>query len=116
MRESRMKIIDKYYKAKVNYSKSIILIKNGIFYETLNDDAYIMNYLFKYKIKKLSNSIIVRFPQKTIEKIIDELKKENVSYVIFNDNYRLVSNKNIYMANNYDKLLQVSKNCNIRWR
>lgn len=31
----------------------IVMIKIGTFYEVYNDDANIISYLFKYKIKKL---------------------------------------------------------------
>ena len=51
-----MKLIEKYSEAKVKNGKSVILIKSGIFYETLNDDAYIMSYLFNYNLNFHSKS------------------------------------------------------------
>lgn len=106
-----MKMIDKYNEAKINNSKSIILIKSGIFYETFNEDAYIMSYLFNYKIKQLSTSIMVGFPEKVIEGIKDRLKKEKISYMIFEDNHQFVSDKNAYTESNYDVLSDISCKC-----
>lgn len=103
-----MKMIDRYNEAKKKFSKSIILIKCGIFYETFNDDAYIMRYLFDYKIKNLSNFIMVGFPEKIIENIKDRLKVENISYVVLNDNQQFVSDKNSFTENKYEILLDIS--------
>jgi DNA mismatch repair ATPase MutS len=111
MRVRKMKMIDKYNEAKINNSKSIILIKSGIFYETFNEDAYIMSYLFNYKIKQLSTSIMVGFPEKVIEGIKDRLKKEKISYMIFEDNHQFVSDKNAYTESNYDVLSDISCKC-----
>lgn len=103
-----MKMIDKYNEAKIKNRKSIILIKSGIFYETFNDDAYIMSYLFDYKIKNLSNFIMVGFPEKVIESIKDRLKKEKISYVVLDDNHQFVSDRSSFTDSNYEVLLDIS--------
>ena len=41
---------NQYYDLKVRYPDSLVLVKKGSFYTTFNDDAYILNYLFGYKI------------------------------------------------------------------
>lgn len=48
-----MKLKETYFLKKEKYLEYIILIKCGNFYEVLGDDAYILNTLFNYKIKKL---------------------------------------------------------------
>ena len=50
-----MKLRDVYSECKEKYKEYVILIKCGNFYEALGDDAYLMNKIFGYKIKELSN-------------------------------------------------------------
>lgn len=103
-----MKMIDKYNEVKKKFGRSIILIKCGIFYETLNDDAYIMRYLFNYKIKKSPNFIMVGFPEKIVESIKDRLKGENISYVILDDNQQFTSDMSSSTESKYEILLDRS--------
>ena len=49
-----MKVIDKYNLYKNKYSKYIVLMKVGIFYEAYGEDVYILNNLFSYKIKEIN--------------------------------------------------------------
>ena len=44
-------MIEKYYKYKYDYKDYVLFIKNGIFYDCLDNDALIINKLFNYKIK-----------------------------------------------------------------
>jgi len=45
-----MNLLNTYKKCKYNYPKYLIFIESGNFIEVLEDDAYIMHYLLKYKI------------------------------------------------------------------
>ena len=80
---------EQYYGLKVRYPDSLVLVKKGSFYTTFNDDAYILNYLFGYKIV---NNEKVCFPTSNITKVIDKLTTEKINYyivdlVVFNRNY-----------------------------
>ena len=46
-----MKVYDIYTEKKKDYSRYVILIKVGNFYETYGEDTFLMNNLFDYKIK-----------------------------------------------------------------
>jgi hypothetical protein len=108
MKVIKMRMIDLYNETKIKNIKSIVLIKSGIFYETFNDDAYIMSYLFDYKIKKLSNFVMVGFPEKVVDSVKERLKKEKISYVILKGNKKIESGKNSYNESNYDILFDLS--------
>ena len=58
---------NQYYDLKVRYPDSLVLVKNGSFYTIFNDDAYILNYLFGYKIV---NNEKVGFLTSNITKVI----------------------------------------------
>jgi glycerophosphoryl diester phosphodiesterase len=103
-----MKLIDKYNKVKQKNNNFLILIKSGVFYETFNNDAYIMNYLFNYKIKQFSNYIMVGFPQSVIENIKDRLNKEKVPFIILGEDQEEILIRQKYNEYNYKLLLDIS--------
>ncbi|HHT38076.1 MAG TPA: hypothetical protein GXZ95_01520 [Mollicutes bacterium] len=103
-----MKLIDKYNMNKESNNNSIILLKSGIFYKTFNNDAYIIAYLFKYKINKMSNYVMVGFPEKVIENIEERLIKEKVAFIIIDEGKQSVSDKGSFVDGNYEILLDRS--------
>lgn len=77
-----MKVIDVYNENKVKYSKYVILIKVGIFYETYNEDAYILNNLLGYKISDINGNKRLGFPVNSFTKVTLKLKKFKINYLI----------------------------------
>lgn len=108
MKVKLVRLIDKYNKNKESNENSIVLIKSGIFYKTFNNDAYIVVHLCNYKINRLSNFVMVGFPENTIENVKEKLLKENVSFVIINEDNRILSSKNKFIKSNYKVLLDRS--------
>ncbi len=45
-----MKLIESYREMKQKYPTSLIFLEAGNFYGVLEEDAYILHYLLKYKI------------------------------------------------------------------
>ena len=66
-----MKVIDVYNENKVKYSKYVILIKVGIFYETYHEDAYILNNLLGYKISDVNGNKRLGFPVNSFNKVVN---------------------------------------------
>ena len=89
-------ILENFYKYKINYKDYICIFKIGVFYEVFDIDALIMNKLFNYKIKTLSNTFKVGFPIKNIDKVNYCLVDNNINYIII-DNDKIVDK---YMDNN----------------
>ena len=73
-------MLDIYIRLKSDNKEFIILINNGKFYYVFNDDAYIIYYLFNYKI----NNNMVKFPDNILNKVIKELKNKDIGYIIYN--------------------------------
>ena len=101
-------IKEKYEKLKSENVDSLILIKSGNFYVTFNDDAQIMNLLFKYKIVKNR----VGFPLNIIDKIIVDLKIGELNYIIFNSEDDIKTKK--FKKNAYNEVLRESKKVDYR--
>ena len=80
--------------------ESINIIKtNGKFYNVYEIDAYIFNYLFKYKV--IDNNK-VGFPDSVYNKIINTLEDNTINYnVIFRDKDNII--KDFKNRNNYLK-------------
>ena len=93
-------IQDNYEKLKLQYPKSIIIIKAGNFYECINDDAIIMNNIFKYKIRKFSKYIRLGFPILSLNKVTGILTKLEINYIIVEDGS---FKKEKFKHNNYNE-------------
>lgn len=97
---------------KINNRNILHIYKVGIFYETYNEDAYILNYLTKYNIVKTSNYDRVGFPLSRINGIKRLLISNGISFII-NDCNDFVKSEN---GNSYLDILKlcfdnINKNC-----
>ena len=85
-----------------NDNKNIfILYKNeGKFYSAYGIDAYILNYFFNYKI---INDNKVGFPDNTIDKVINKLEENKISYqIIYHDKDPIIKDyKKLNKYSNY---------------
>ena len=96
-----MRLVDTYNIYKTKYSKYVIMIKYGNFYEVLGEEAYIINNLFNYKIKEFNNFKRVGFPICAYNKVTLKLSSFKINYIIIDD--EIIKRK--FNKNNYDKYL-----------
>lgn len=84
----------------------VVLHKNASkFYNAYGTDAYIINYLFDYKV--LDNNKC-GFPDNCIHKVVNKLEELKISYqIIYNDKDPII--KNYRKINNYDKYLNLAR-------
>lgn len=74
-----------YEKLFLENSDRVIIIKNGLFYNVANGDAYIFNYLFDYKVvNKDFNFDVASFPTNSLVKVKKALKERNIGYILVN--------------------------------
>ena len=78
-------MLEEYLKLKESYPKSIALIKEGNFYDCLNDDAEVMNSIFNYKIIRLKKYNRVGFPLNTINYVTGILTNKEINYLTLVD-------------------------------
>lgn len=95
-----------YESLKSLNDKSIVIIKNGIFYYTYNDDAIVLWHLFDYKIRDDNE---LGFGSNSYIKVLDNLRSKNLNYIVY-DSLSNVIDK--YESNNnlYNTYLRISKN------
>ena len=89
---------DKYYELKLIYKDYIIFLNSGNFYICINNDAYILNKIFSYKIIEAKDYIKVGFPVTSLNKILMEINKREINYVVVNKD---IVDKQKYKNNNY---------------
>lgn len=77
--------------------KYLKLRKQGKFYCSFDDDAYVMHSIFGYKI---SNGR-VGFPSESLGKVINTLDNSKVDYVVIEKDKEVM--KNTFSKNNYNK-------------
>jgi hypothetical protein len=90
--------------------KKIEIRKLGLFYNSFDDDAKIMNYLFGYQIK--DNRI--GFPLNALNKVINTLEDKKISYEILGEtkkDFKNLNTYNIYLEKAQDKL-EINKHLN----
>ena len=93
-------MIDNYIDLKTNYKNYLIIIKSGVFYTCINDDAFILNKLFNYKINQLNNYKRIGFPINCINKILNKLDKLKINYIVYDNS---IISKVKFSNNNYNK-------------
>ena len=76
-----MNLLNTYKQFKYSYPKYLIFIESGNFIEILEDDAYIMHYLQKYKVLVKKKFIHVGFPKKMLDSVVQSLKNINILLV-----------------------------------
>lgn len=78
--------------------------KSGLFYETFDEDAVIMHYLFNYKIIDER----VAFPTNSLDKVINALNEQEIDYLIIGGPERI---KNEFgESNSYSEILKKAEN------
>lgn len=106
-----MGIINMVRTIKEIHKLDIIFIRIGKFYHVYGKDAYIISYLFNYKIKVLEGTAMCGFPLSSISKIIAKLEEMKINYLIVDrkNNYEVEEECNNKNLNNYLEYYEKSK-------
>lgn len=107
-----MSIINIVKNIKQVHPEHIILIKIGKFYYSYSKDAYIISYIFGYKLKNIEENIKVRaFPVFILNKIMAKLEENKINYIIIDrrNNYEVDEKSDNGNLNKYNIYLEKSK-------
>ena len=102
---------EKYFELKDKKKKFIIIMKNGIFYNVLGKDCYILKNIFNYKVGVFGNTVKVGFPIGSLNKVLDTLDKLKISYLVYENDVSLIT---YYNSENYDLFLKNNLSINDR--
>ena len=101
------KLLEQYTSLKKNDKETIYLIRVGIFYNILNEDADIISKAIGLKITSLGPNIYkCGFPYQQIQKYTKLLEEKNIKYQIIDNQYEKEKIKN---NEDYFKNLELKK-------
>ena len=107
-----MSIINIVKNIKQVHPEHIILIKIGKFYYSYSKDAYIISYIFGYKLKNIEENIkVCAFPVFILNKIRAKLEENKINYIIIDrrNNYEVDEKSDNGNLNKYNLYLEKSK-------
>lgn len=107
-----MSIINIVKNIKQVHPEYIILIKIGKFYYSYSKDAYIISYIFNYKLKTIEENIkVCAFPVFILNKIMAKLEENKINYIIIDrrHNYEVDEKSDNGNLNKYNLYLEKSK-------
>lgn len=107
-----MSIINIVKNIKQVHPENIILIKIGKFYYSYSKDAYIISYIFGYKLKNIEENIkVCAFPVFILNKIMAKLEENKINYIIIDrrNNYEVDEKSDNGNLNKYNLYLEKSK-------
>ena len=94
------------------HEKYICLFKVGSFYCSYNRDAYIMSYIFKYKLQEKKNDKECGFPIDSVSKIQARLEQEKINYILVDTRpeYDIIEKVDLNNDNKYDSIYAKARN------
>ena len=93
-------MIENYIDLKLTYKNYLIILKTGVFYISINEDAFILNKLFSYKIKEFNNYKRIGFPINGLNKVLKRLERLNINYIVYDN--KIITKVN-FTNNSYNK-------------
>ena len=108
-----MGIINTIKNIKLVHPNDIALVNVGKFYYAYGKDAYILSYLFKYKLMLIEQYKVysIAFPKVSLPKVTAELENKKTNYLIIDrrNNYNVEEKSDNKNLNNYTKYLEKAK-------
>lgn len=108
-----MGIVGVVTEVKKVHPKDLTIIDIGKFFYAYGKDAYILSYLFGYKLTKIEaeNVYSCAFPKQSYSKVISKLENDKINYLILDrrNNYNVDEKSDNGNLNNYDKYFEKAK-------
>lgn len=104
-----MGIIDTIKTIKKVQNEDVIMVLIGKFVYSYGKDAYIMSYIFGYKLKLIENNIYVcAFPKNGLNKVMAKLENKKINYIVLDrrNNYRVDERFDNGNLNKYSKYIE----------
>ena len=93
------------------HKEDLVLVKVGTFYTAYGKDAYIINYMFNYKLNKTQDVYTSAFPITSLAKVTAILEQNKINYIVLDrrNNYDVEQEMNNKNLNKYQKFLELAK-------
>ena len=108
-----MGIINIIRSVKQIHEKDIVLVRIGKFYYSYGKDAYILSYLFQYKLVQIKeeSTCSCAFPQQTFPKVTASLENKKINYIVVDrrNNYDIEEKSDNKNLNCYQSWFEKAK-------
>lgn len=108
-----MGVINIVANIKQIHSEDIVLISIGKFYYAYGKDAYILSYMFQYKLIEINGTKVLScaFPKQSFPKVIAKLENSKINYIVVDrrNNYEVEEKSDNKNLNTYSKWLEKAK-------
>lgn len=107
-----MSILNTIATIKEVHREYVLLVKIGSFYYCYGRDAYVVSYLFHYKINIIEkNTYACSFPQVAYNKVISTLERYEINYIVIDrkNNYSVDEKSNNKNLNKYNEIYVKAK-------
>lgn len=108
-----MGIVNVVSEVKKVHQKELILISIGKFFYAYGKDAYILSYIFEYKLMKIEqeNVYSCAFPKQSYPKVTAKLENLKINYIVLDrrNNYNVDEQSNNGNLNNYEKYFEKAR-------
>lgn len=97
---------------KTVHPRSVVIIRTGSFCNVYGQDAYIISYLFGYKLRRIQNNLLsTGFPKEVINKVMAKLEYRKIDYLVLSkkNNYEVEEKFINNNSNTYEKIIIDSK-------
>ena len=91
--------------------KILLSLKNGIFYNVLGRNCYIIKNILGYKVSNFGGTIKAGFPIRSLNKVLDTLDKLKINYLVYESEIVLKAH---YNSENYELFLKDNLSINDR--
>lgn len=93
------------------HKEDVVMIKIGNFYHVYGKDAYILSYIFDYKLKEEKDTYSAGFPINSVNKIMAHLEELKINYILLDrrNNYEVDQQSDNKNLNNYSKYYEKAR-------
>lgn len=93
------------------HPSTVILVRLGKFYQCFSKDAYIVSYIFDYKLKK-DKYVSCGFPLSALNKVKVRLEHEKIDYIVVDKrlDYEVLGKEQFEKENKYEETYAIAKN------
>lgn len=92
------------------HPKDLALVSIGKFFYAYGKDAYVLSYIFGYKLMKINeeNVYSCAFPKQSYPKIVANLENKKINYMVLDrrNNYNIEEKSDNGNLNNYDEYFE----------
>ena len=107
-----MSVLTIIKEVKELHPERVVLVKIGKFYNVYMKDAYIIGYLFGYKLRDMEKDIkSAGFPEVSLKRVLATLENKKIEYMILDrrNNYDVDEKYEIGNINKYNEIYNKAK-------